>query len=92
MADEQDASDQPLITVIMPVLNGMPWVEQQLSALCVQEAPGEWEVIVADNGSADDTRSCVQQWSKRDPRVRLVGASARPGPGAACNIGVVGPW
>jgi GT2 family glycosyltransferase len=88
MADEQDASDRPLISVIMPVLNGMPWVEQQLSALCVQEAPGEWEVVVADNGSADGTRSCVQQWSKRDPRVRLVDASARPGPGAARNIGV----
>ena len=88
MADEQDASDLPLITVVMPVLNGMPWVEHQLSALCVQEAPGEWEVIVADNGSVDSTRSCVQQWSKRDPRVRLVDASARPGPGAARNIGV----
>ena len=88
MADEQEASDRPLISVIMPVLNGLPWVEQQLSALCVQEAPGEWEVIVADNGSADDTRSCVQQWSERDPRVRLVDASARPGPGAARNIGV----
>ncbi len=88
MADEQDATDRPLISVIMPVLNGMPWVEQQLAALNVQEAPGEWEVIVADNGSSDGTRSCVQQWSERDPRVRLVEASARAGPGAARNIGV----
>jgi GT2 family glycosyltransferase len=88
VADEEDANDRPLISVVVPVLNGMPWVEQQLSALSMQEVPGEWEVIVADNGSEDDTRSWVQQWSERDPRVRLVDASARPGAGAARNIGV----
>jgi glycosyltransferase involved in cell wall biosynthesis len=88
VADEHGARDQSLISVIMPVLNGMPWLEQQLSALHVQEAPGEWEIIVADNGSVDGTRSCVQQWSERDPRIQLVDASARRGPGAARNIGV----
>jgi GT2 family glycosyltransferase len=88
MADEQGVEDRPLISVVMPVLDGMPWVEHQLSALCAQEAPGEWEVIVADNGSTDGTRSCVRQWSTRDPRVRLVEASSRRGPGAARNIGV----
>jgi GT2 family glycosyltransferase len=43
---------------------------------------------VADNGSDDGTRSCVERWSERDPRIRVVDASARPGAGAARNIGV----
>ncbi len=88
MADEQDTSDRPLVSVIMPVRNGMPWVEHQLRALSTQDLPGDWEVVVADNGSDDGTRTCVERWSEGDPRVRLVDASARPGAGAARNIGV----
>jgi GT2 family glycosyltransferase len=84
----QLATDRPLISVVMPVLSGMPWVTQQLSALAIQKVAGDWEVVVADNGSQDGTRSYVQQWTERDPRIRLVDASARPGAGAARNIGV----
>ena len=79
MADEQGTSDPPLISVVVPVRNGMPWIEQQLQALSAQEVPGDWEVMVADNGSDDGTRSCVERWSERDPRIHLVDASARRG-------------
>lgn len=88
LADEQDGSDRPQISVVVPVLNGMPWIEHQLSALAAQVVPSQWEVVVADNGSEDRTRACVERWSERDHRLRLVDASVRPGPGAARNIGV----
>jgi len=78
----------PFLSVVVPVLNGMPWVEPQLQALSAQELPCAWEVVVADNGSRDGTRSCVEAWSERDARIRWVDASARPGAGAARNIGV----
>ena len=44
--------------------------------------------MVADNGSEDDTRSCVERWSERDTRIHLVDASARRGAAAARNMGV----
>jgi GT2 family glycosyltransferase len=88
VAEEQGPSDRPLVSVVLPVRDGMPWLESQLRALSTQQAPGDWEVLVADNGSDDGTRSCVQEWSERDPRIRLVDASARLGAGAARNIGV----
>ncbi len=86
--DQRGTGDPPLISVIMPVLNGMPWIESQLLALSGQEVPVEWEVVVSDNGSMDGTRSCVEHWSKRDPRFRLVDASAHRGAAAARNLGV----
>ena len=52
------------------------------------EVPADWEVVVADNGSDDGTRACVQRWSERHPRIHLVDASARRGAAAARNIGV----
>jgi GT2 family glycosyltransferase len=88
VADEQQATGLPLISVVVPVRNGMPWVEHQLRALGAQRVAVDWEVVVADNGSGDGTRSCVERWSERYPRIRMVDASARRGAGAARNIGV----
>ncbi len=88
IGDELDTSDRPLISVVVPVRNGMPWLEHQLLALSTQEVAADWEVVVADNGSEDGTRPLVERWSKRDTRVRLVDASGRRGAGAARNIGV----
>ncbi len=88
LAGEQDTDDAPLITVVVPVRNGMPWLEHQLRALSSQEVSVGWEVVVADNGSQDESRTCVERWSDRDARIHLVDASARPGAAAARNIGV----
>ena len=88
MGDGQRGGGRPLISVVMAVRNGMPWLEEQFLALSLQRVSCDWEVVVADNGSADGTRSCVELWSEREPRIRLVDASARLGAGAARNIGV----
>jgi GT2 family glycosyltransferase len=88
VAEQQGAGDPRLISVVVPVLNGMPWLEDQLTALSGQEVPADWEVMVADNGSQDDTRSCVERWSERDPRIHLVDASSRRGAAAARNMAV----
>jgi GT2 family glycosyltransferase len=88
VADEQQASRRPLISVVVPVRDGLPWVEHQLRALAAQRMAVDWEVVVADNGSGDGTRSSVQQWCERYPHIRMVDASARRGAGAARNIGV----
>jgi GT2 family glycosyltransferase len=88
VADGQGTSDPPLISVVVPVLNGMPWLEHQLLALSTQQVPVEWEVMVADNGSEDETRACVARWTERDPRIQLVDASAGHGAAAARNVGV----
>jgi GT2 family glycosyltransferase len=88
VARGQDTSDPPAISVVVPVLNGMPWLDHQLLALSSQETPIEWEVMVADNGSRDGTRACVARWNERDPRIHWVDASASPGAAAARNIGV----
>ena len=88
MADERETGGRPLVSVVMPVLNGMPWLEHQLRALAAQQIGVDWEVVVADNGSDDGTRSCVMRWSERNSRIHLVDASARRGEAAARNIGV----
>jgi glycosyltransferase involved in cell wall biosynthesis len=77
-----------VIGVIVPVRNGMPWLEQQLRALSEQQCHEPWEVVVADNGSTDESRSVVQKWAAGFPMIRLVDAPRAKGPGTTRNAGV----
>jgi glycosyltransferase involved in cell wall biosynthesis len=76
------------VSVVIPCRNGESTLGAQLSSLVAQQTMCSFEVIVADNGSTDNTAEVVRQFSRRDPRVRLVDASHRVGSNAARNVGV----
>ncbi len=77
-----------MISVVVAVRDGLPWLDDQLAALAAQHCESDWEVVVADNGSADASADLVREWGDRCTAIRLVDASARRGPAAARNIGV----
>ena len=80
--------DQVVISVIVPVKNGLPWLHEQLEALLGQPCTCPWEVIVADNASSDGTAEVVKEYAETHPRLHLVDASAVAGPAATRNLGV----
>ena len=63
-----------MISVIVAVRNGMPWLDEQLRALAQQQCDEPWEVVVADNGSTDKSRVVVQEWANRAHMIRLIDA------------------
>ena len=77
-----------MISVVLPVRNGLPWLDEQLEALVAQKCDEPWEVVVADNGSSDGSVAAARSWADRCGAVRVVDASAPVGPSAARNIGV----
>ncbi|MHB1517372.1 MAG: glycosyltransferase family 2 protein [Acidimicrobiales bacterium] len=77
-----------MISVVVPVRNGLPWLEEQLQALVGQQFSGEWEVIVVDNGSSDRTVAAVRAWEAEHDHIRCVEAPAPRGAPAARNAGV----
>jgi len=78
-----------VISVIIPVRNGMPWLETQLRALVEQECDEPWEVIIANNNSTDRSGSVAREWVNRFHAMRVVDASNARGPGGTRNAGVV---
>jgi glycosyltransferase involved in cell wall biosynthesis len=78
----------PLISVILPVRNGMPWLDDQLRALADQQCEEPWEVVVADNGSTDGSAELAQTWADQVDGFRVVDASVVRGAPAARNVGV----
>ena len=80
--------DRPLrLSVVMPCLNAAATIGVQLEALAAQSWAGEWEVVVADNGSTDGSREIVESYRGRLPGLQLVDASDRRGQAHARNAG-----
>lgn len=76
-----------MISVIVPVRNGMPWLQEQLRAVTQQKCEEPWELIVSDNGSTDAGMALVKELSEKSTSVRSVDASGVKGPGATRNVG-----
>ena len=77
--------DVMTVSVIVPTFNGGRWILEQLAALSNQTYAGEWELIIADNGSRDETFSLAASARQRFPAFRLLDASDVRGQSHARN-------
>jgi glycosyltransferase involved in cell wall biosynthesis len=74
------------VSVIIPCLNNASTLSTQLSALAAQQYAEPWEVIVADNGSTDETVAVAEQFGDRLPNLRVLDASRISGSAHARNV------
>ena len=68
--DQSPKEDVPAVSVILCAHNESYNLSQYLQTLLTQDWP-EYEVIVVDDGSEDETRLVVESYMVRDPRVHL---------------------
>jgi glycosyltransferase involved in cell wall biosynthesis len=76
------------LSVVIPCYNGADLLANQLRALANQSYSGPWELIVADNGSTDQSPSIVREFARNMDNLRLVDASGRRSAAHARNVGV----
>jgi len=77
---------EPLISIIIPVLNGASFLERCFLTLDMQTYTN-LEVIFIDNGSSDSSRAIISNHCKEYENYFLLDCTI-PGPGAARNQGV----
>lgn len=83
---ETSPADRPLVSVVVPVYNVENYLRRCLDSLIVQTLK-PIEIIVVDDGSTDGTSSICDEYTKRDPRVRVV-RRENGGRSAARNFGM----
>jgi GT2 family glycosyltransferase len=76
------------LSVVIPCFNGEQVIRPQLEAFAEERWDGEWELIVADNGSTDASVELIKRYQSRIPNLRVVDASARRGQPFCLNTGV----
>lgn len=62
-------SYEPLISIGLPVYNGERHIRQALDSLLAQNY-GDFELIISDNASTDETQQICLEYAARDERIR----------------------
>jgi glycosyltransferase involved in cell wall biosynthesis len=59
------------ISVAMASYNGGPFIRQQIESI-LANVDQDAELVISDDGSTDETISCIQDFQKDDKRVKLI--------------------
>jgi hypothetical protein len=74
----------PALSVILPVHNGMPYVEESIRSLLAQSF-ADFELVVGDDGSYDGTSEVLARLAAADARIRVLRRDTASGLAASAN-------
>lgn len=61
----------PEVSVVMGVYNGEQYLHASIESILLQKDV-DFEFIIVDDGSTDSTAVILEEFSKRDPRIRII--------------------
>jgi glycosyltransferase involved in cell wall biosynthesis len=61
----------PAISILLSALNAQSTLAQALDSVAAQTYP-DWECLMTDDGSADQTRAVMERYQARDARFRMI--------------------
>ena len=77
----------PIVSIIIPVYNRPTLVAEALDSVLAQTNPN-WECIVVDDGSTDNTWQVLEEYAKKDDRIRVYKRDREPKGANRCrNMG-----
>jgi teichuronic acid biosynthesis glycosyltransferase TuaG len=85
--DQQSRIDEEYActtSILMPALNVQDVLPRALSSLQAQSFD-DWEVLIVDDGSKDNTAAVAQEFADADPRIKLIRHYHQRGAAAARN-------
>ena len=76
------------VTVIIPCLNASATLAVQLEALSKQTYSEPWGLIIADNGSTDNSVEIANKYKEKFHSFKVIDASKRKGKSYATNVAI----
>lgn len=74
----------PSISVVMPVHNALPFLDESIKSILIQTL-SDFEFVILDDASTDGSLETLREWSLRDPRIRVHESKKQLGLSASSN-------
>src|SRR6266849_4896317 len=74
----------PLISVVMPVYNALPFLDESIRSI-LEQTLSDFEFVILDDASTDGSVERLREWSPRDGRIRLHESRQRLGLSGSSN-------
>ncbi|MGP5694842.1 glycosyltransferase family 2 protein [Brachybacterium alimentarium] len=89
MNQNQKTADSPLVSLVIPVYNSMPYLIETLDAIEQQGLDEhQLEVILVNDGSTDGSEKVLADYAEKHPNYRLLNQPNSGGPADPCNKGI----
>lgn len=75
----------PLISVVMPVHNAMPFLDEGIQSILGQTFK-DFEFVILDDASIDGSSETLSAWAKKDSRIRLHRSEQNLGLSGSSNL------
>lgn len=62
---------KPLISILTPFKNTSAFLQECLESI-IQQSYSHWELLIVDDHSSDNSYELVNEFAKKDPRIRLL--------------------
>lgn len=76
----------PKISVVMSVFNGEKYLQESIDSI-LNQSYNDFEFIIVNDGSTDRTEEILNEYAKRDARIRIITNPRNMGVGYSRNIG-----
>ena len=81
-------SNLHLVSIITPTFNREKYIEETIQSV-ISQTTSNWELIIIDDGSSDNTLEILNRYSKKDKRIHVYQRESKPKGANHCrNIGI----
>lgn len=77
----------PKVSIIIPTYNRASVLSRAIESVLLQDMT-DWELIICDDCSIDNTKDIVSRYLENDDRIKYICAESNGGPAMARNIGI----
>tara|TARA_B110000305_G_C19397304_1_gene618160 strand:+ start:276 stop:1124 length:849 start_codon:yes stop_codon:yes gene_type:complete len=79
---------QPLVTIITPIFNAQNFIAETIESV-IDQTYQNWEMIIVDDCSTDNSRDIVKKYEVKDSRIKLIELEVNfGGPARPRNVGL----
>lgn len=62
---------QPIISIVLPTFNGSKFIRTSIDS-CLQQTFSDFELIIVNDCSTDDTAAIIEKYAAKDGRIRII--------------------